>query len=123
MTPYRALLLDPRWQRVRLERLQHAGWKCEACTAADKTLHVHHRHYVAGRMPWEYAADELTVLCEDCHASEHGRPARFARSGVTLRDRIEWLKGSRPEFHDPDTSVDVEAELRDCMARLERCSA
>lgn len=68
---YREQLLHPNWQRRRLEILSLHGFRCAACEAADKTLHVHHKAYVKGRMVWEYGDDELTALCVDCHASEH----------------------------------------------------
>jgi hypothetical protein len=69
--PYREQLLNPAWQRRRLEKLESAGWECTDCGAADKTLHVHHRQYFKGRMVWEYADAELDVLCDDCHAKQH----------------------------------------------------
>lgn len=66
---YANKLLDPRWQKKRLEVLNAAGWKCSRCGASDKTLHVHHPHYIAGREPWDY--DDLISLCDDCHKAEH----------------------------------------------------
>lgn len=58
---------DPRWQKRRLEILSRADWRCEACEETTKQLHVHHRHYVRGRKPWEYKDNELDALCETCH--------------------------------------------------------
>lgn len=69
---YREMLSDPRWQRKRLEVLQRSDFKCEHCGAADKTLHVHHKAYKRGRLPWEYGTKELLALCQDCHQAEHG---------------------------------------------------
>ena len=34
-------------------------------------LHVHHRFYVLGRLPWEYMDEELTTLCNWCHWKLH----------------------------------------------------
>jgi hypothetical protein len=68
---YFELLKDPRWQRRRLEILQRSDFSCENCESADKTLHVHHKLYRKGAMPWDYSDDELQALCEDCHAAEH----------------------------------------------------
>lgn len=68
---YSEQLRHPNWQRRRLEMLQSQNFTCETCADKEKTLHVHHRRYVKGRMAWEYADYELAVLCEDCHASEH----------------------------------------------------
>lgn len=68
---YARLLTDPRWQRRRLEMLEAAGFKCQRCFCGDKTLHVHHREYIAGRKPWEYTDGQLMVVCEDCHEMQH----------------------------------------------------
>lgn len=61
----------PLWQRKRLEVLNAANFSCENCFDSDEQLHVHHRHYVKGRMIWEYDNTELSVLCESCHARAH----------------------------------------------------
>lgn len=68
---YSDLLKDPRWQKVRLEKLQAADWACEVCYESEEMLSVHHKHYVKGRSPWEYAHHELVVLCQSCHECEH----------------------------------------------------
>lgn len=71
---YAQKLLDPRWQKLRLEAQEAAGWKCAACWSGledGKTLHVHHRQYFKGREPWEYEVAQLEVLCKDCHSEHH----------------------------------------------------
>lgn len=72
---YREKLLDPRWQRKRLEVLERAGWACESCGDKESTLHVHHGCYGPGE-PWEAPAGTLWCLCEACHEE----------IGNTLRD-------------------------------------
>jgi hypothetical protein len=64
---YRQKLLDPRWQRKRLEILNRDNWACRFCESNSKTLHVHHEQYEWGRDPWDYPNDLLTTLCVDCH--------------------------------------------------------
>lgn len=64
---YSELLKDPRWQRRRLEVFERAGFTCEDCDAADKTLHAHHCLYRPNCDPWDYPLDELRCLCEVCH--------------------------------------------------------
>lgn len=64
---YSELLKDPRWQRKRLEILNRDEFRCQACMDSESTLHVHHKHYVKGRLPWEYEEFELVTLCESCH--------------------------------------------------------
>lgn len=68
---YAEQLKHPNWQRKRLVVLEAAGWKCTSCSAADTTLHVHHKRYIKGRMAWEYDDAELVALCEGCHEADH----------------------------------------------------
>lgn len=64
---YQQKLLDPRWQRKRLEILNRASFKCEMCGSDSDTLHVHHGYYERGLDPWEYESDTLHCLCAGCH--------------------------------------------------------
>jgi hypothetical protein len=64
-------LRDPRWQRVKAEVMQAAGYKCVVCNHADKTLNTHHTYYQKGLMAWEYPRESLLCMCEDCHARTH----------------------------------------------------
>lgn len=68
---YSKKLLDPRWQKRRLQVLDRDGWKCAQCERGDLTLHVHHRLYERGRDPWEYEDGMLVTLCERCHGWEY----------------------------------------------------
>jgi hypothetical protein len=61
----------PEWQRKRLEIMDRDGFACQNCGDKDAFLNVHHRYYVAGRMPWEYPAFALITLCECCHQKNH----------------------------------------------------
>lgn len=79
MMTYAQQLKHPNWQRRRLERLDIAGFRCENCDESTKTLHVHHREYVRGRMAWEYENDELEVLCESCHGEHHASEKALSR--------------------------------------------
>lgn len=68
---YSEKLKDPRWQKKRLEILERDMWICQKCFDDEKTLHVHHRVYDRKyENPWEYPADLLVTLCEDCHSQE-----------------------------------------------------
>jgi hypothetical protein len=93
MSTYSERLKDPRWQRRRLEILQRSDFSCERCEATDKTLHVHHKLYRKGAMPWEYADHELHALCEDCHEEEHHIRERLASAlaAIDLADIEEVL--------------------------------
>ena len=68
---YATKLKDPRWQKKRLEILEQADWACEVCGDSRSTLHVHHKHYIKGREPWDYDANQLASVCSSCHESHH----------------------------------------------------
>lgn len=54
MANYSEKLKDPRWQKKRLEIMARDFFTCQMCQCKDNTLHVHHRHYIGGREPWDY---------------------------------------------------------------------
>ena len=68
---FKAQYKHPMWQKRRLEMLESADFACGMCGDADSQLHVHHRQYFKGRMIWEYADNELEVLCDVCHHEAH----------------------------------------------------
>lgn len=80
MSEYTERLKDPRWQKKRLEILSRDEWRCTRCYDSESTLHVHHRFYTPGAMPWEYDNNALATLCESCHATEteEGRAEEIA---------------------------------------------
>ncbi len=64
---YMEKLRDPRWQKLRLEVLDAAAWRCTWCGTSKKNLQIHHGYYSKGAEPWEYPKENLHVLCEHCH--------------------------------------------------------
>lgn len=68
---YKEQLLDPRWQKKRLEILNRDEWSCQWCGEKTKTLHIHHFCYRYGKMAWESENDEMITLCNDCHKVTH----------------------------------------------------
>lgn len=67
---YASKLLDPRWQKKRLEILERDKFTCFQCGSDQKTLHVHHSYYIKGRDPWNYPNWSLSTLCKRCHEIE-----------------------------------------------------
>jgi hypothetical protein len=49
------------------------------------TVHVHHRHYITGRDPWDYPDNLLVLLCVKCHKEEE--------------DAAEVIKEMAPALH------------------------
>jgi hypothetical protein len=70
MKTYKQLLLDPKWQRKRMDILNRDEFTCQCCYNTEKTLHVHHLIYFPDHMPWEYEDHHLVTLCEDCHKEQ-----------------------------------------------------
>lgn len=66
---YKEKLLDPRWQKKRLEILSRDDFSCCYCGDKDNTLHVHHKSYGDGE-PWEIENNHLITLCKECHEQE-----------------------------------------------------
>lgn len=67
---YSDMLKDPIWQRRRLEILNRDNFTCQKCGNEKETLHIHHRHYINGRKPWDYPDTLLVTLCYKCHKEE-----------------------------------------------------
>ena len=87
---YQEKLLDPRWQRRRLEIFNRDNWTCKRCGDTETSLAVHHRWYSFGAEPWDYPDDCLLTLCQPCHdkthSEERGPVSHFARLiGVLLK--------------------------------------
>lgn len=78
---YSKKLLDPRWQKKRLEILQRDKFTCTLCGNDRETLHVHHKYYESGYEPWDYEKDTLITLCSTCHEEE----------GIFIKEQTECL--------------------------------
>jgi hypothetical protein len=37
----------------------------------NSELHIHHKYYVLSRLPWEYADEDLLLVCKTCHDEIH----------------------------------------------------
>lgn len=68
---YAEQLKHPKWQEKRLRVFEAAGFQCVKCGARHLQLHAHHKVYLRGKFPWEYADDLLECLCESCHTLAH----------------------------------------------------
>ncbi|WP_158960640.1 hypothetical protein [Myroides fluvii] len=52
---------------------RHAKAAIPISTLTDKPiiLHVHHKYYIKGKLPWDYLDDALITLCHGCHQETH----------------------------------------------------
>jgi hypothetical protein len=62
---YKEKLLDPRWQKKRLQILDRDNFTCQCCGDNTRTLNVHHKSYLNN--PWDIDNTELITYCSDCH--------------------------------------------------------
>lgn len=98
LTP-RLIPENPFWQRKRLQVLSRDGWACVTCGATEKTLHVHHKRYVKGLLPWEHDDADLASYCEACHADDHALRGLLdemlarSTSGETLKTIVGIVGG------------------------------
>lgn len=86
---YKEKLLDPRWQKKRLEILERDKWHCQSCCSNTKTLHVHHLDYISGNDPWDYSNEYLITLCYDCH-EEVGRERKIFEERIIKSFRLNF---------------------------------
>jgi len=70
-TTYKEKLNSPKWQKLRLEKMQQSNFSCELCGDDESQLHIHHIQYIAGFDPWMYGLHELQCLCDSCHTLTH----------------------------------------------------
>jgi hypothetical protein len=85
--PYREYLRTPEWRRARAAALLRAGNCCSLDVTHIDGLEVHHRTY---ERLGEELANDLFVLCRNCHRLHHDEYGRPRREPLTTspRERI-----------------------------------
>lgn len=71
MANYAEKLRNPKWQRKKSEIMMRDDFTCTKCGDTETTLNVHHEKYIGE--PWETPDKYLKTLCENCHATLHGK--------------------------------------------------
>lgn len=112
---YADQLKHPNWQRKRLEVLEAHDFTCLECGSKEKTLHVHHKQYIKGRMAWDYESDNFEALCEDCHKEAHDRKELLTRVIAQFPSSMHdvlaaLLVGFGHEYVDPALWLEVDQE-------------
>ncbi|UXO94091.1 HNH endonuclease [Pseudanabaena phage Pan5] len=92
---YKEKLLDPRWQKKRLEIMNRDGFKCVYCGEEKETLNVHHCVYAEGTDPWEYYDRFLVTLCKNCHEKEHSKESESAITAIEIGVRVSLTFNER----------------------------
>jgi hypothetical protein len=62
---YKEKLLDPRWQKKRLEVFNRDNFTCQLCGDTESSLHIHHLEYINN--PWDVDNESLITYCQHCH--------------------------------------------------------
>lgn len=72
-------MVDPyrhaEWVKFRKDVIRLDNNRCVRCargTHQGAVLQVHHKRYISGKLPWQYALADCETLCKGCHAEEHG---------------------------------------------------
>lgn len=97
MSAYSEKLTDPRWQKLRLQVFDKAGWKCQVCRDTQTTLHVHHLTYHKVE-PWETPIECLESLCEDCHEWREKFNSIFGRGNISTYKCQQFIAFYGPIF-------------------------
>jgi hypothetical protein len=122
---YQQLLLDPRWQKKRLEIFNRDDWRCVRCGNNTETLHVHHAYYTHGVDPWEHPGDCLSTLCATCHSDEHKKDSPLARALARMLACFMLNKRRRAVYREPTKKELAAAKKRkaELRAQLEAYAA
>lgn len=107
---YQEALKDPRWNVVRIAVLNRDKITCTNCGGKDKILHVHHKRYIDGRMPWQYPLNFLTTLCGDCHFKLHKENPNAGHEIVKRVSRGVKSKKKRTKRFYSDPAVWIEGK-------------
>lgn len=81
-TRYKEKLLDPRWQRCRLEILNRDNFRCRYCNDDKTELHVHHLKYQGE--PWEGDLQNKITVCKTCHSVVEFIKSAYTSNGWEL---------------------------------------
>ena len=76
---YQTELNSDKWKQFARNMRSLKGNFCNSCRMGNKVTNVHHVFYDPDRQPWEYAADEVVILCEDCHKRLHSHLNAFRK--------------------------------------------
>lgn len=126
---YEDALLTEEWEKKREEILLRDNYKCSKCSKVQyengvyTPLHVHHKVYYSGKLPWQYENDTLITLCKECHKKEHGGNVEFYQKSIkrlinwkTLNPQID-LNELHPSPFEIRVSNQDNKELMDYMYR------
>jgi 5-methylcytosine-specific restriction endonuclease McrA len=109
---YKELLQTKEWQNKRKLILKRDNYQCTTCNSKDN-LHVHHKYYLEGKMPWEVPDDCLVTLCKICHKKEHkGKNIKSFIKKHPPKNNIKKLNKKRREYNNMLNKLSKEGKIR-----------
>lgn len=89
-----------RWRKVRLEALERAGFRCQACNATSETAQLQVDHIVEIRDmrledPRVYELGNLQVLCASCHTTKSNKMREIRGGNTTPVAKNLWLRAHK----------------------------
>jgi len=118
MSEYSKLLKRMQWKYIAEEVRKRDGYKCVKC-GSIRSLHVHHKVYVYGRMPWEYNEKYLETLCKECHGREHECKKSFTTRDKNVKKDSEPRKIREKKKKKIVAKIKISKELTDKRNLLE----
>lgn len=106
---YKEKLLDPRWQKLRLDVLNRDNFMCQLCNDTKSTLHIHHLNYSKSGNPWDSNMDDLETLCKECHSIIEYNKSYKIHPITALKMDIE--DGSKLYFIYTDEDGDIVVDI------------
>lgn len=110
---YKQQLLHPNWQKIRLQIMLRDSWTCLRCRCSDKTLNVHHKDYIKGRLPWNYPLNNFETLCYLCHQKEHAQEQYI--DIASQEQRVIWRLVDRQE---PEVITALNEQIQNLNSEL-----
>jgi len=64
-------------------------------TDTPTILHVHHKYYVFGNLPWEYKNEALVTVCHECHIAIHDKEKILVYVDNSFKEKLDLTQCSR----------------------------
>src|SRR3954471_7225795 len=96
MRPYSS----KQWREFRAAIIRLDDGCCVQCGRTESdgvVLHVHHKAYRPGRLPWEYPLEACETLCAGCHAAHHGK----------IPPKVGWEFAGHDDLGEPSEACDL----------------
>lgn len=117
---YKSLLGREEWREFSRQTIDVCDGLCWAC-GSDDNLQVHHLVY-RDVLPWEYMANEVRVLCRECHESLHQVADLIWVAALRFEPHMLeiLLKRIKSAQHTVDNSQDIAIDMENLCHQITR---